>query len=128
MQTTDSLGPDARYARFLSDGRFMIQRSRTTGRYFFYPRVAEPSSGDTDLEWVEASGCGTVYSTTVVRKKSDRDSYNVALIDLAEGPRMMSRVIGIDPAEVCIGMIVEAFIEQEPDQHVVVFRPARERG
>ena len=69
-----------------------------------FPRVAEPGTGCTDLEWVEASGKGTVYSTTVIRQKPPTPNYNLALIDLAEGARMMSRVEGIPPEEVRIGM------------------------
>jgi uncharacterized OB-fold protein len=102
----------------------MIQRSRSSGRHVFYPRVAEPRTGATDLEWVEASGEGTVYATTVVRQRPPTPSYNVALIDLAEGPRMMSRVEGIAPEDVRIGMKVRARISRDGDQHLLVFDPA----
>ena len=75
------------------------------------------------LDWVKASGSGTVYSTTVVRRKPEAGGdYNVALIDLAEGPRMMSRVVGVEPTAVKIGMKVrariapEALVEFTPDQ------------
>jgi hypothetical protein len=85
--------------------------------------VAEPLTGSTNLEWVEASGRGTVYSTTVVRQKPPTPSYNVALIDLAEGPRMMSRVEGIAPEDVRIGMPVKARIVREGEQPVVIFEP-----
>lgn len=115
--------PEAQYLRFLSEGRFMIQRCRTSGRYVFYPRVAEPVTGSTDLEWVEASGYGTVYSTTVVRQRPPTPSYNVALIDLDEGPRLMSRVVGIAPDEVSIGMRVKARIEMGSDSPMLVFEP-----
>src|SRR3546814_7811718 len=84
--------PDQEYEGFLAEGRFMIQRARCSGAHVFYPRMAEPGTGTQDLEWVEASGVGTVYSTTVVRNKPPTPDYNVALIDLAEGVRMMSRV------------------------------------
>jgi hypothetical protein len=102
--------PEAEWRAFLAEGRFMIQRSRPTGAYFFYPRVAEPGTGTEDLEWVEASGRGTVYAVTVVRKKEPADSYNVVLVDLAEGPRLMSRVDGIAPDKLAIGMAVKAAI------------------
>jgi hypothetical protein len=46
----------------------MIQR-RSGGGYVYPPRVAEPRTGATELQWVEASGLGTVYSTTVIRQK-----------------------------------------------------------
>ena len=65
-----------------------------------------------------------VYSTTVMRKPPQSANYNVALIDLAEGPRMMSRVEGIAPEAVKIGMAVRARIITEDDAPVVVFEPA----
>src|SRR6185436_13261977 len=95
----EGLHPDADYRRHLADGRFMLQRSRSSGAFVFHPRVAEPGSGATDLEWVEACGRGSVYSTTIVRCKPPAADYNVALIDLVEGPRMMSRVVGIAAAD-----------------------------
>ena len=73
--------PDEDFRRFLGEGRLMIQRSLETGAYVFFPRVVEPRTGAA-LEWVEASGRGTVHATTVVRKKPPEPSYNVALVDL----------------------------------------------
>jgi uncharacterized OB-fold protein len=99
----------------------MIQKSRSTGGYVFYPRVAEPGTGATDLEWVPACGRGTVYSTTTIRQKPPAPNYNVALIALEEGPRMMSRVDGIAPEAVRIGMAVTARIVNEGEQALVVF-------
>jgi uncharacterized OB-fold protein len=116
--------PDEDHRRHLAEGRFMLQRARATGAYIHPPRVAAPGSGDTDLHWVEASGHATVHSTTVVRQKPPAADYNVSLIDLAEGPRMMSRVVGIAPAQVRIGMPVRARIVVEDDAPLVVFEPA----
>ena len=63
------------------------------------------------MEWVEASGEGTVYSTTVNRRSPEKGgTFNVALIDLAEGPRMLGRVVGIAPDDVSIGLKVRAKI------------------
>jgi uncharacterized OB-fold protein len=118
--------PERQYREFLAQGRFMIQRARASGRHIFYPRVAEPLTGDTDLEWVQASGRGTVYSSTVVRKKPPEPSYNVALIDLVEGPRMMSRVVGLAPDEVRIGLAVRAKIIEENGAPLLVFEAATE--
>jgi uncharacterized OB-fold protein len=103
----------------------MIQRSRATGAHVFYPRPFVPGTGETDLEWVEASGRGTVYATTVNRRSPDKGgSFNVALIDLAEGPRMLSRVVGIPPEDVRIGMQVQARIEELNGAPAVVWHPA----
>jgi uncharacterized OB-fold protein len=101
----------------------MIQRGKASGRHHFYPRAIEPGTGNDDLEWVPASGLGTVYSTTVVRTKPPAPSYNVALIDLAEGPRMMSRVEGLAPEDVRIGMPVRARIAIDDGNACVVFDP-----
>ena len=54
-------GPERRYYDYLKEGKFMIQRSASSGRYNFYPRALEPGTGAADLEWVEASGDGVVY-------------------------------------------------------------------
>lgn len=116
--------PDVEFRAFLTEGRFMIQRSRSSGAHVFYPRAVAPGTGALDLEWVEASGRGVVYSTTVVRKKPPEPSYNVALVDLAEGPRMMSRVEGVDPADVKIGAAVQARIIDQDGEPVVVFHLA----
>ncbi len=71
--------PEKQFEEFLAAGQFMLLRSRETGRCFWFPRVAEPGTGCTDLEWVEASGDGTVYSTTVIRQKPPTPDYNLAL-------------------------------------------------
>jgi uncharacterized OB-fold protein len=76
-----------------------------------------------DLEWVPASGLGTVYSATVIRPKPPSPPYNVCLIDLDEGPRMMSRVDGIPADAVKIGMRVKASIVSEGERPLVVFLP-----
>lgn len=117
--------PDLEYLSFLKEGKFCIQRSAGSGAYVFYPRSIAPGSGLDDLEWVEADGRGTVHSTTVVRARPPKSDYNVALIQLQEGPRMMSRVEGLPPEEVRIGMPVKARILSEGDEPpYIVFDPA----
>jgi uncharacterized OB-fold protein len=118
-------GPEKLYRDALEQERFQIQRCRSCGKHVFYPRALCPHCGSTDLEWVAASGRGTVYSTTVIRRrKEEGGDYNVALIDFAEGPRMMSRVEGVAPTEVKIGMAVTARIVRENGQPVVVWDAA----
>jgi uncharacterized protein len=117
-----ALGPEAQFKAYLAEGRFMIQRSRSTGRHVFYPRVAAPGTGETDLEWVPASGDGTIYSITLNRTRED--AYNVALVDLAEGPRLMSRIEGVDPAP--IGTRVKARIVSIDGEPAIVFDVANQ--
>jgi uncharacterized protein len=115
--------PEAEWRAHLAEGRFMIQRSRASGEHVFYPRIAQPGSGADDLEWVEASGRGLVHAATVVRKKEPADSYNVVLVDLEEGPRLMSRIDGA--GEIAIGMPVVARIDADADGvPLLVFVPA----
>ena len=121
---TSGLGPEEQYRAYLSEGRFMIQRSRSSGRYVFFPRVAEPGSGRNDLEWVEASGLGTVYSITVNRTRAG--DYNVALVELDEGPRLMSRIEGVET--VPIGTRVKARIVEIDGEPAVVFDVLSEGG
>lgn len=114
-------GPEKRYLDALSAGRFEIQKCAACAKHVFYPRVLCPHCGAGELAWVAASGRGTVYSTTVVRRKpADGGDYNVCLVDLAEGVRMMSRVVSIPPQDVKIGMAVKARIAEG----LVEFTPA----
>lgn len=118
-------GPERRFHDYLGQGKFMIQRSKSSGKYNWYPRTLEPGTGAADLEWVEASGDGVVYATTVNRQRPERGGdYNICLIDLAEGVRMMSRVVGIAPGDVKIGMKVKAKVDKIGDQDAVVFEVA----
>ncbi len=119
----NGIRPVADHNRHLSEGRFMLLRSKSSGTYIFHPRVAEPLTGATDLEWTLASGYGVVYSTSVVRERAPARDYNIALIDLAEGPRMMSRVEGVAPDAVTIGMAVKALIIEDNGNPLVVFKP-----
>ena len=115
--------PDHEWRAFLAEGRFMIQRSTGSGRHVFPPRVAEPGSGARDLEWVEAAGTGTVHSVTVVPQRPPAEPTNVALVDLDEGPRLMTRIEGADASSLRIGMRVRARIVDEGDARVLVFAP-----
>lgn len=119
-----SRGPEAEYWDHLADGRFMLQYNKSSACFFAYPRVADPAIGDGELEWREASGRGVVHSVTIVRPRPHLEPYTVALIDLAEGPRMMSTVDGILPERVRIGMAVTARIEPRDGRNIVVFEPA----
>jgi uncharacterized OB-fold protein len=71
-------------------------------------------------ENVESAGRGAVYSTTVVHRPGE-EPYNVCLVDLDEGVRVMGRVDGVAPADVTIGLRVQANIG---DDGVAVYRPA----
>lgn len=120
------VGADLHWRRALEQGQFLIQRCAACGHAIFYPRMVCPhcGAGEDQLNWQSPSGLGAVYSTTVVRRKPEAGGdYNVALIDLAEGVRLMSRVEGIPPADVRIGMAVRAKIVTRDEGPLVVFTP-----
>jgi len=96
--------PNAVFMDYCQKDQLAFQRS-PSGKAIFYPRIVEPLTGEL-LRWELSKGVGTVYSTTVIYSR-DEKPYNVALIDLDEGYRMMSRVEGIDPELIRIGMRVQ---------------------
>lgn len=121
-----STGADLYYRTQLDQGNFLIQRCTSCERSVFYPRMICPHCGADQLEWFAPTGRGTVYSTTVVRRKAEHGGdYNVALIDLDEGVRMMSRVEGVAPTDVTIGMPVQAQVADTDDGKLVVFNPTK---
>jgi uncharacterized OB-fold protein len=98
--------PLAVYQQHLDNGELAYQWSPEANRAVFYPRVICPHTGSDRLEWRVSAGLGTVYATTVTHPR-DGAPYNVALIDVDEGFRLMSRVEDIAPEAVKIGMRVK---------------------
>ncbi|TMW11972.1 nucleic acid-binding protein [Alloalcanivorax gelatiniphagus] len=98
--------------------RLRLQYCPDSDRWVFYPRALDPHSWSTNLQWRDASGRGTVASFIVVHKPGhpafqDEVPYVVALIDLEEGPRMLSNVVGCAPDQVRIGQPVRVhWVEQ----------------
>lgn len=119
----DGAGPDALWTDRLKQGVFSIQRCGACGTHRFPPALVCASCGSPDIAFVPASGRGTVYSTTTVRTREG--DYNVSIIELAEGPRMMSRVERLAPDDVRIGLSVVAQIT-DGDEPLVVFHPRTE--
>lgn len=95
----------------------LIQRCSDCGHQQFYPRSHCAACGNAAVEWTRATGQGTVLSYTVVRHpvspayKPDVP-YIIALVELEEGPVMMSTVAGCDPDDARVGMPVEVGFEQ----------------
>ena len=116
--------PNSVYMDYCRNDQLAFQRS-PSGQAIFYPRIVEPKTGD-NLSWEVSQGLGTVYSTTVIYSR-DEKPYNVALIDVDEGYRMMSRVEGVDPEDVRIGMRVQVKIVTFDDgKKYPIFSPVKE--
>lgn len=117
-------GPLLAWQTALNEGRFMLQCCGACSKYVFYPRVLCPHCGHDTLAWSQSTGTGTVHSVTVVARRAEQGGpYNVVLVDLDEGVRLMSRVDGVPHDEVKIGMRVQHDIAHEGENAILVFRP-----
>ncbi len=112
------------------DGRLLIKRCLTCARTHFYPRPFCPHCWNPDVEWMEASGRATLYTWSVVHRNdlppfNERVPYVAAVVDLAEGPRMMTNVVACEFDALEMGMALEAvFHPISDDVTIVQFRPA----
>lgn len=127
MSQTFENAPSETYRRYLESGELGFQRCQSCEEPIFYPRVLCPVCGSDSLEWGTSSGRGTVYATTAIHRRN-ADPYNVALVDLDEGFRMMSRVEGPRAEGVEIGLRVKLEVRSEADEFVAVFSPEGEAG
>ncbi len=112
------------FIEHIKQGELAYQVCTDDNTPLFFPRVIAPKTGSTNLEWRVSKGLGTVYTTTVVFGK-EKQTHNVAMIDVDEGFRMMSRVEDIDPMQVKIGMRVKfrAHPGDETQPRYAVFVP-----
>lgn len=112
--------------------KLLIQKCNECESLIFYPRKYCPDCWSSDLGWQEASGRARVYTFTVMRDMVEPKfmsdlPYVLAMVDLEEGVRMMSRVVECDPETVEIGLDVEVVFEDITDQHALpLFRPVDE--
>jgi uncharacterized OB-fold protein len=110
--------------------RLVLQHCRSDGLPVHYPREACPRCLGTELDWREASGHGVVYAFTVNHVSgsvpTDRPPpFVVALVDLNEGARMMTNIVGCAPADVRVGMPVDVRWEPLSDGRALpVFAPS----
>jgi uncharacterized OB-fold protein len=97
------------------------------GNHQYYPRPICLACDSTDLELVEASGLGRIHSYTVVHRSVDprfEAPYTVALVDLEEGPRLLTHVVGDEPDEVrCDAPVRLTWLEREAALPLPVFTP-----
>jgi uncharacterized OB-fold protein len=124
----EARGEEAAFFDFCQSGRLMLQRCLGCSRTIFYPRSVCPTCLSREIEWVEADGRGTVFTYTVQHREppgfQGEAPYINAVIELAEGVRMFSRVIA-DPDDVSIGLPVQvAFATIDGTFRVPVFVPA----
>jgi uncharacterized protein len=123
---SDDTGP---YWEATRDQRLVLQWCTHCEKAIFYPRAVCPGCLGDDLEWREASGRGRVHAASVQHKPAnpfmaDRVPYVVALVELDEGVRMMSNVVGCEPDDVTVDMAVRVTWEALTDgRHLPLFEP-----
>jgi len=109
--------------------RLVLPWCTSCERPHWFPRAICPHCGGRTFDWREASGRATVYAVTVqhtpgLPHMADRVPYVVALVDLAEGVRMMTNIVDVDPASVRVGDAVRIVWEELPDgRNLPVFGP-----
>ena len=105
------------------EGRFLLPQCEDCGRTHWYPRAVCPHCWSTRMTWRPASGRGTVYShSTLLRVDAP---YTLAYVTLAEGPTMLTNLVGAAPEAWHIGMAVQLrFQAAEDGTPVPVFAPA----
>ncbi|MDJ0466614.1 Zn-ribbon domain-containing OB-fold protein [Streptomyces sp. H27-C3] len=123
------------YWEAAAQGNLLLRRCLTCAKAHHYPREFCPSCWSEDVGWEPASGRATLYTWSVVRRNDlppfgERVPYVAAVVDLAEGPRMMTEVVDCEEADLRIGMELEVvFREGEAEGYAVpVFRGARGGG
>ena len=100
--------------------RLVMQRCRDCGSWVWCPRPACVECGGERLEWTRLSGRGAVFAFTVIREVVGRAlrgfandiPYVTAWIDLEEGPRICSNIVGCAVEKVSIGMAVDVVFEE----------------
>ncbi|MFH1350608.1 MAG: Zn-ribbon domain-containing OB-fold protein [Pseudomonadota bacterium] len=112
-------------------GKLKIQLCKDCNKYVFYPRLVCPHCFSGNLDWVEASGKGTVYSYTLVQNNAPSPFLNdmpyvVAIIRLEEGVQMLSNIVDCDFDKLRCDMPVEVTFEELDEEFTLPkFKPVK---
>jgi uncharacterized OB-fold protein len=113
-------------------GELRIQRCLECGKPYFYPRPVCPMCGSDRVEWFTASGQATLYSYVINHRPApgfeDEAPYAIAVVQLAEGPRMMTNLVGVPntPEDLILDMPLQVTFERRGDVSLPLFAPAQE--
>ncbi len=112
------------------EGKFLIRHCNACGRDHFYPRPFCPTCWSDDVAWKEASGRATLYTYSIVHVNdlppfNERVPYVAAVVELDEGPRVMTNVegVGFEDLRVDMALVVD-FKPISDDVTIPVFRAA----
>ena len=111
-------------------GKLLLQYCDQCHRHQFYPRLYCMQCGSDKLQWAEASGRGRIYSYTIIHRNKTPEfvqdvPYNVAIIQLDEGPRMIANLVDCPTDGAHIDLpVVAVYDDVTPEVTLVKFRPA----
>jgi uncharacterized OB-fold protein len=109
-------------------GELRVQQCTACTEHYFYPRPFCPRCGSADVEWRVTSGRATLVSYVINHRPlpPSEGPVVIALVQLEEGPRMMSNVVGVEPApeQLPLGMPLHVAFEERGEYAVPVFTPA----
>jgi len=104
-------------------GKLIVPKCNACGRSHWYPRAICPYCFSQDLAWNAASGHGTIYSLSVMKRAEV--PYAIAYVTLDEGPTMMTNIVDCDLDSIRIGQKVKlAFVPSENGPKMPMFTPA----
>lgn len=114
------------------EGKLLIQTCKDCKSKIFYPRKRCPECWSGNLDWMQASGRARVFTFStayamVEPKFMDELPYTLAYVDLEEGVRMMTRIVGCAPEEVHFDMEVEVTFHERAGFFLPYFTPAKRR-
>ncbi|MCM1943756.1 Zn-ribbon domain-containing OB-fold protein [Streptomyces sp. G2] len=103
-----------------AEGRLLLRRCRACARPHHYPREFCPHCWSEDVDWEPASGRATLYTWSVVHRNDlppfgERVPYVAAVVDLAEGPRMMTQVVDVPEDDLRADMALEVVFRTGDD-------------
>jgi uncharacterized OB-fold protein len=110
--------------------RLVLPFCTACAAFFWYPRPVCPTCLADTIEWRDAAGTGVVHAVSVMHRpgpgRDEKDGpYAVAIIELFEGVRVLSNVVGVAPEQIAVGDAVRVAWQALSDgRKLPVFRPA----
>lgn len=110
-------------------GELRIQQCVPEQHTYFYPRTSCPVCGTEEVKWVTASGRAQLHTYVISHRPAPgfTPPYVIAVVELEEGPRMMTNLVGIEPDPALLELDMDLVVDFEArgeDVSVPVFRPA----
>jgi len=112
-------------------GKFLLQQCSECHHYQFYPRLYCMQCSSNAVDWIEASGQGVIYSFTIIYQNKSPEfvhdtPYNVAIVQLEEGPRLLSNIVDVEATELQVDLPVTVAFDRVTDTITLPrFRPLR---